>query len=109
MEELIVVDFLRLLREFFLWETSLKLLTVLSLLGGAAAEWTILRRNEKWWVFPLLLFGAAAILEGLWQLSVGWSGLIFPICGCFTLLILAGSLLSLILYKRWTQVCDLCP
>ena len=104
MEELIVVDFLRLLREFFLWETSLKLLTVLSLLGGAAAEWTILRRNEKWWVFPLLLFGAAAILEGLWQLSVGWSGLIFPICGCFTLLILAGSLFSLIFYKLWMQI-----
>ena len=104
MKELIAVDFLRLLREFFLWETSLKLLTVLSLLGGAAAEWTILRRNEKWWVFPQLLFGAAAILEGLWQLSVGWSGLIFPICGCFTLLILAGSLLSLIFYKLWMQI-----
>ena len=71
MKELIAVDLLRSLAEVFLWETSLKLLTVLSLLGGAAAEWTILRRNEKWWVFPLLLFGAAAILEGLWQLSVG--------------------------------------
>ena len=104
MEELIIVSFLKLLRDFFLWETSLKLLTALSLLGGAAAEWTILRRNEKWWVFPLLLFGAAAILEGLWQLSVGWSGLIFPICGCFTLLILAGSLLSLIFYKLWMQI-----
>ena len=109
MEELIVVDFLRLLREFFLWETSLKLLTVLSLLGGAASEWTILRRNEKGWVFPLLLFGVTVILEGLWQLSVGWSGLIFPVCGCFTLLILAGSLLSLILYKLWMKVRDLRP
>ena len=109
MKELIAADLLRSLPEFFLWETSLKLLTVLSLLGGAAAEWTILRRNEKWWVLPLVFLGATFLLEVLWQTSVGMEGMIFPVCGFFTLLILAGSLLSLILYKLWTKVCDLCP
>ena len=109
MEELIVVSLLKSLPAFFQWAFPLNLAAAMSLAVGMAAEWAVLRKNGKWWVLPLVFLGATFLLEVLWQTSVGMEGMIFPVCGFFTLLILAGSLLSLILYKLWTKVCDLCP